>query len=117
MRAELKRLHSPDVPNLVSWAPENKEFSILVQILVGPERSPGEESFDVTVCTPGWLSWRLEQEKVINARHHLIVAKYDYSQLSNYLRTYVSSCEGETWQEVAHQLSRLGYWEFEDYVE
>jgi hypothetical protein len=117
MMAELKRLHSPDVIDLHSWTPENDEFAILLQIIAGPEGSPGEESFDVTLCTPAWVARRVAEAKIIEGRHLLIVSEYSYGLVHDYVSRYVSSCEGRTWQEVAARLARLGRWEFEDYRE
>jgi len=37
--------------------------------------------------------------------------------LESYLARRVERCEGRTWEDVAEQLARLGYWEFEDYRE
>ncbi len=116
MRAALRRLHSPDVYDLSSWSPDN-EFGVLVQMLVGPEGGPGEESFDVTLCTPGWLAERVRQEGIVDARHHLLIDTYDYDRLERYLCERVSACEGANWREVALQVARLGAWEFEDYRE
>jgi hypothetical protein len=115
MLAKLKRLHSPDVSDLPSWVPGTDDFAILVQILAAPQGSPGEESFDVTVCSPAWLTRRTESEHIVNGRHHLVVTQFNYDQLWQYISNYVSSCEGLTWQEVAAKLGRLGRWEFEDY--
>jgi hypothetical protein len=115
MKAEFRRLHSPDVEDLVDWAPEDDAFAVLVQIMAAPEGSPGEESFDVTVCSPAWVTQLVERGGIIEGRHMLIVANYDYSRLRDYILEYVSSCSGETWQQVAAKLSRLGRWEFEDY--
>jgi hypothetical protein len=54
-------------------------------------------------------------EHIINGRHHLIMTAYDYNELWSYISNFVSSCSGDTWQEVASKLGRLGRWEFEDY--
>jgi len=115
MLAELKRLHSPDVLDLRSWLPASDEFAILVQILAAPQGSPGEESFDVTVCSTAWIAQRAREERIIDGRHHLVVDHFDYDRLYQYISGYVSSCEGPTWQDVALRLGRLGRWEFEDY--
>jgi hypothetical protein len=31
------------------------------------------------------------------------------------MRRLVERCSGATWQEIAVKVSRIGYWEFEDY--
>lgn len=114
---ELKRLHSPDVPNLETYCPENREnFGILVQAMFGPFGIDGEESFDFLVCTPEWLAQRLSANVIYSGRHHLICARYDYFRLTEYVKNYAEKIAGENWKEVASKLARLGKWEFEDYV-
>jgi hypothetical protein len=54
MRAQLKSLDlEPDPATLSGIA---SEFSLLARMIVGRPDSRGEESFDVTVCTPEWLA-------------------------------------------------------------
>ena len=116
MRGQLKRLHSPDIDNLVSGIPRGSDdFGFLLQVMAGPKGQEGEESFDVFVCTPAWLEKNRSQTDLIVGRHYLIVFEYDYERLFGFINTYCSQCSGETWQEVAQQLGRLGKWEFEDY--
>jgi hypothetical protein len=117
MRAELKRLHSPDVTDLHSWVPDDENFAILLQIIAGPMGADGEESFDVTLCSIAWLERRLSSERIIAGHQLLIVSEYDYDVLHGYITRYVSSCNGKTWRDVADKLARLGGWEFEDYRE
>jgi len=118
MNAELKRLHSPDVYNLEDYRPENPEkFSFLLQAMVGPEGKDGEESFDIEVCTPRWLEETYGVEDVVIGRHHLIIREYNYERLIQAIKDFLKQCTGENWNEVAEKVSRLGMWEFEDYVE
>jgi hypothetical protein len=117
MIAELKRLHSPDVTDLRSWKPESEEFAILLQVMVAPEGTAGEESFDVTLCSPEWVAARAAEARILAGRDLLIISEYNYDQISKYISNYISSCEGEDWQEIAHKLSQLGRWEFDEYNE
>lgn len=114
MKATLLRLHSPDVNNLCAWTPEG-DFGILVQLIVGPCGEPGEESFDIVLCTPGWLGGEVHRKGVLDGRHHVIVSEYDYAGVEGYLRSRVEAADGKTWDELADSLGRLGRWEFEDY--
>jgi hypothetical protein len=117
MIAELRRLHSPDVLDLPTWVPEGEEFAILLQIMAGPQGSPGEESFDITLCTPTWVKRQAEEEMIVSGRFLLIIAHYDYGLVYRYIATYLSKCSGDEWPEVAEKIARLGHWEFEDYRE
>ena len=85
--------------------------------MVGSAGADGEDSFDVIVCTPRWLSDRLLPTKIMLGRHHLLVKQYDYTRLLQFLISFASGCRGATWEEVALRLGRLGEWEFEDYRE
>jgi hypothetical protein len=116
MRAELKRLHSPDIADLRGFIPARSDvFSFLLQIIVGPLREEGEESFDVIVCTPSWLQAEVERRGIMTGRHYLFMNAYDYDVLVNYITSYCDKLTGNSWQEIAQKLGCLGRWEFEDY--
>jgi hypothetical protein len=118
MKAELKRLHSPDVVDLRAFVPLDPErFSLFVQAMVGPAGEDSTESFDFVVCTPAWLRERIESAGPMLGLHHVIVLRYDYDELFRFIRTFCERSEGKTWQEVAAKLGRLGRWEFDEYCE
>jgi hypothetical protein len=117
VKAAIRRFHSPDVFDLVKYRPDDPEvFGFLLQVMIGPKGDQGEESFDVTVCSPKWLLQRHKKEDVVIGRHHLIMFEYNYPRLTRTIEDFCRHCEGDTWDELASKLSRLGKWEFEDYV-
>jgi hypothetical protein len=72
MEAQLKSLHSPDVPNLESWVPEDPaSWVFLLQAMIGPKNAEGEESFDIMVCTPSWLATTLSTDGIRTGEHML----------------------------------------------
>ena len=116
MKAEVRRFHSPDITDLDAYMPPDPtNFAFQLQVMAGPKGAAGEESFDLEVCTPEWLGERLRTDSVVMGRHHLIVADYDWNRISAFITKWVGKCEGDTWQEVALKVGRLGHWEFEDY--
>jgi hypothetical protein len=115
MKATVRHLHSPDV-DLDNFVPDDPEdVGVLIQVLAGPVDGPGEESFDIMLCTPNWLkSWVRSHGPTIG-RHHLIVERYDFSRIREYIVTAIEAEEGATWQELGLRIGRIGKWEFEDY--
>ena len=117
MRAKLKRVHSPDILDFSTYWPEDPaNFGFLLQMRVGPDDQDGEEAFDLTVCTPKWLTQNYRLEDIVVGRHKLIVFEYDFHRLLRFLEAFCQRCTGSTWEEVAAQVSQLGRWEFESYV-
>jgi Immunity protein 8 len=116
IRAELRCLHSPDADPLENYRPHGP-FGLLVMALVGPQGACGEESFAFTLCTPEWFTSKNlpRPTSLAIGRHFIFVQKFDYAMLEKFVRDYCAACEGETWQDVATKLGRLGHWEFEDY--
>jgi hypothetical protein len=116
MRAQLKAIYSSDMDNLELVAPQDPErFCVSVRAMVGPNHGEGEESFDINVCTPKWLAGVCQSEGFVVGRHYLIVCKYDVAYIKKLIAELVEKCEGDSWQDVAERVSRIGYWEFEDY--
>lgn len=95
------------------------DFMFLARIYAGPSDGPGDESFDVTVCSPEWLAVRCREERFVVGRHLLLTdwSSFDVRALQAFLTKTVESCWADTWDAVAAQVSRLGFWEFEDYTE
>ena|SRR5260370_436671 len=114
VKGELKRLHSPDVYDLRAYKP-NKPFGILVQALVGPLGIDGEESFDFVLCTSEWFAESMEAG-IKSGRDHVFIREFDYDVLWDFVKRYCESCLGNSWAAVAQKLSRLGKWEFQDYI-
>ncbi len=117
MRAQLKRLELNPDPAALSG--DLTEFSLLARMIVGPPDGPGEESFDLTVCTPEWLAvtCRKDGGGLYDARHHVVVDfhRFDKRALEAWLAARVRAVEAPTWPEIGARLGRLGFWEFEDY--
>lgn len=117
VRAVLKDLDLEPDPSTLSDDPA--EFSLLARMIVGPPDTPGEESFDVTVCTPEWLAKACRRVGgIYNARHHLVVNfdEFDRRALEAWIAARVQEVTADTWAEIGERLGHLGYWEFENYT-
>ena len=116
MKAELKRLHSPDVDDLRNFMPADPEnFSVFVQAMIGPVGDDSSESFDLTVCTPGWLAEGVERQGPMIGLHHVVVNAFDYDMLVAAVQAFCSRLEGATWPDIGAKLGTLGRWEFDEY--
>ncbi len=118
MLYEIKYLISPDIDDLESFIPEKKgEFCFLLQMMIGEKGIEGEESFDITICSPKWLQNNLSEADLLIGRHSIIVQQFYYPQIFNFLNEQLNSCQGDSWEEMAKKMGRIGCWEFEDYRE
>jgi hypothetical protein len=104
MRAELKRLHSPDAWDLSAFMPLREgHFGLFIEARVGPAGEDSEESFGFTVCTPAWLAEQVEMKGPLLGRHHVVVAVYDYGTLERFVRASCEACTGATWRPPARR--------------
>lgn len=105
-------------PNPRDLPSDPASFAFLARLIVGPAGGPGEESFDVQVCSPEWLRERCDREGYVDGRHTVITTIDAYSEqdLRSFLVRRVENISGDTWREVAEKVARQGHWEFEDYT-
>lgn len=106
-------LGSEEPDSYASSDPENDAFTL--RMLVGSLDTPGLESFDVLVCTPGWLATEVREHGPQIGRHLLIMDVLDLGRAQAFLKERVERISAPTWLEVAERVARLGYWELEDY--
>lgn len=116
MRAKLKLLQSPDIDKLEEFIPDiSDEFGFLLRIMVGSDEFDGYESFDVTVCTPKWLVEKYKPSDIIFGIHYIIMFSYNYNRLKEVLKKNIEDLEGNSWDELAQKIAKIGMWEFQDY--
>lgn len=115
MKAVLRRLHSPDVADLTSWTPDGDSWQLLVQAILGPDDGPGEESFDVVVCSPQVVANWATADGRWWGQYTLVVTRWDYTALEAAIRDLLARCDGPDWSTVAGRLAHFMHWEFTDY--
>ncbi len=119
MRAALRDTYRlDDGAEIDSYAsPDPTNDGVRVRLMVGPADGPGEESFDVLVCTTAWLKTVIDVDGPQIGRHLLLVGTLDLTAAVAFLREHIESLEAPDWKGLAEQIARVGYWEFEDYTE
>lgn len=115
MRAEIRSLYSPDISDLVHFHPVENEFAFLLTLMIGPVGGHGEESFDITVCSPPWLINKYGTNDILFPLYHLIMFEYDYNRLVGAIEKKINGLDGENWNELALKIGKIARWEFEDF--
>ena len=63
------------------------------------------------------LAARVARDQTVIGRHLLIVEAIDQRRVEMFIEDRLRRISGETWNDVALKIGRLGYWEFEDHTE
>lgn len=85
-------------------------------MVVGPQDGPGDEIFQITVCTPQAIQTVLDRDGIVVGRHFLLVSHIAPAKIEAFLHDRLRRLDGTTWPELADKIGRLAYWEFEDYT-
>lgn len=118
MKAKIKSYESVDISDLENFVPNDPtNFAFLLELTVGPDGEEGEEIFDIQVCTPYWLLSIMSKTDAIPGHGFLIVLEYDFEHIFRKVKQLIENCTGKNWHEVARKVARIGYWEFEDYID
>jgi hypothetical protein len=106
VRAVVKGFEGPDGEEPGSYvSPDPFDDSFWLRMLVGPSGGPGEESFDVLVCTPAWLARAVVEHGPQIGRHRLVVERLDLPAAEAFLRRQIERLEAATWDELAGKLA------------
>lgn len=107
--AEPKGLELEDIPtnSPVSW--------VYICLEVGTNELKGADIFYLEVVSPSWIKQELEKYPILSGRHYLILEKWNYDVVLNYINKYLEKCTGENWDEIGPKVARIAKWEFEDY--
>jgi hypothetical protein len=119
--AQLRSLHSADfdVPDtdLAKFDPDDREyFRVYIEAAIGPRGDDGAEVFGFDTCSPRWLLANPPQKGFAFGRW-LLLPRWNYDIVVRSISDLCDRTSGQDWNEVAVKLSRMAYWEFEDYSE
>src|SRR5258708_1895903 len=115
IRAELNAILCSDVPDgdFSAFCPDDpKCFSCALQLIVGVHNHGGGESFQLTICTPQWLEENYPEEDIVIGKNLLIVFDFNRPRIVQWFNHFIERCTGETWADIAKQISYIGVWEF-----
>ncbi len=90
-------------------------FCIPLEFIVGEADKEGGDLFQIEVCSPEWIEKELEMIHILSNRHLVIVKKWNFLTVIDFIETYLESCTAENWNDVTLKISRMAQWEFEDY--
>jgi len=121
MNALIKDFYSSDVPNLYAWDPVvREEIYFPLQLTIGLPEDEGGHTFQVMVATPEAVRkhvFDISSEGQMLLGKYLIVSDYSWKDILDTLNHVVESCEGRSWDDIVGKLSKIFWWEFEDYKE
>jgi hypothetical protein len=86
-----------------------------VRVIAGPDNGPGEESFDLFVCTPRWLQKKVQDDGPVIGIHHVIAGRWVADQVEAFVRSMIESEIAEDWAHLGDRIGRLAHWEFDSY--
>lgn len=113
--AEVKFLHSPQLPDLEhSFPPDPTDFEILVQALIGIDGDEAADTFNFIVCTPNHLAAQIAAEGPLSGRGYIFMANYDYKQLRTLIEGICEKAAADSWPKIAAILARYSQWEYEE---
>ncbi len=116
MEIEIKSYSSPDISDFRNFVPEDRRsFHFLLELEIGLKGLDGGDLFAVEVCTPHWILENHQTTDVLFCKNKLIVFEYDFDNMLNKIKTFISTLNGGSWEEIAIKLSRISQWEFDEY--
>jgi hypothetical protein len=118
MHAVVRYLSSADPgadPLELYRPPAHDHFCLSVAAVVGPSDGPGDETFQLSVCSPAWIAEHDRPKRFEFLQATLVVDEWDLELVRRAIGDLCLHATGETWHEVAMSLSRSMHWEFADY--
>ena len=121
MNAELKNILLVDDFTLLfkDYTPENSNnFHITLSLEIGLLNEESSDIFDVDIInilnnTKNDILFK--NKDIMFYKGFIVIEDYNYEQIIESINLYISKCTGESWDEIAKQLSKVFTWEYEDY--
>ena len=79
-----------------------------IRFVVEPSEGTGCESFDVLLCTPGWLEDEVERVGPVIGCHRLMIYPLDLWEAARFLAYKIEEQHARDWPTLCKRLTRIG---------
>jgi hypothetical protein len=118
MRLTIRSIGIETHANARTWQPDDPDrVAARALVDIGPKKSKGADTFSVRVATPLGLAELKDRGGIIACRALVVMRRYSFDDLYNWLEATVASCEDDTWSACVDRLRLYFDWEFENYTE
>lgn len=116
MRAAIRRYECYDSEDLSTYNIEEPQvFGFTLVFAIGVEGQEGSDQFEVLVASAPYLAQRYPGQVVSFLRHIMLASDYNIDAAVRLMSKFVSSLEGNSWQELATKINAVARWEYEGY--
>lgn len=113
--AELRGIDWYETEPLETYDPDPLlPFDFEVNLSIGVAGRRGADLFRIRVCNPAAIAQIVGGAIVMFGYNRIVVERFEYATFRKVIEAYCASCEAQTWTELAHRISRIGHWEFEN---
>jgi len=117
LSVEIKRLYSPDLPELSDEPDDPLDCWIRVYADIGEVGAPGADTFSLVACTVRAVEREVDRTQTRWGYPLLLVSRFDWSTVTDAIAAKANEVAGTAtdWEEFARGLGRFSDWEFEGY--
>lgn len=100
--------------NIRTWEPADPlKVAEGVTLEIGPRGKKNVDIFWIEVATPRGLEELEAKDGIIAHRPLVVLERYDYHLLWDWVMKTVSSCEAQSWNDCLSRLRRFFGWEYD----
>lgn len=109
MKAVIVSYDCTDHDPINKWVPQDPlNVDFWMNFTIGPDKTAGD-NFQVRVITQKNVS------AIKNIEHHIVLASYSWPSVMESVEFILENNQGHDWSEIANKLSKVMYWEFDNY--
>ena len=98
-----------DYDPIDKWSPDNiLDVDFWMNFTIGQDMKGGD-NFQVHIITPNNLKGKNSD------KHAIVLNEYSWLYVLSAVDNMLEKCQGSNWSEISEKLSKLMYWEFENY--
>lgn len=116
MRAVIRGYECYDSDDLSPYdSGEPQVFGFTLAFDIGVDGQEGTDRFEVLVASAPYLAQRYPEQAVVFFRHIMLASDYNIKAALALMNKFVSSLEGDSWQELVDKINTVARWEYEHY--